>query len=162
MDMHFTNDNLQDLSKDALQQTSEKARKRAGIFTAEEVALAKKCSKAIRAEELRLEKEVAKSGISKKKYFKHVEAEQMLTDEKANVKSLAKMMASNSGHGTTDMERVIEFNDTEDFSMKLPCGMDIPELPDGLFGSDSDEAEVALPAVLNLQSKMAMFEDDSD
>ncbi|KAI8902049.1 hypothetical protein BC833DRAFT_617027 [Globomyces pollinis-pini] len=157
MDLHFTNDDscIMDLSKDAIRQTSDTQRKRAGNWTDEEIQQAI----AHRNYILNLEKEkeqiMKSSGLSKKQFLLQEHTKAVLESEyKSNLK-LAENFSKKLGNDVKSTGTVDFLSDDEEVKE------DIEKSNIALFDSSDDEVTTDIPVSSALASKLDLF-DDSD
>jgi hypothetical protein len=142
--LHFTNHDMEDLSRDALRPTSDSQRKRAGIFTDLEIKAAKQASLEIRKKEDATRKELSLLGLNRKKMFLlEVEREKMdkefqgfkkIADEVINIKSGVNLSTvdflSDSDDCQKEGKKTGQFENVASKSAQL--------FMSGAFDSDSD------------------------
>jgi hypothetical protein len=128
--LHFTNHDMEDLSRDALKVTSETQRKRAGIFTEEELALAKKASIELKMKEEEARKEFLALGINRKKKFLLEVEKEKLENELSSFKLIAQEV---SKIGKSDQVGIVDFLSSDEEEYQKPS-----LVLNGAFDSDSE------------------------
>ncbi|KAJ3368959.1 hypothetical protein HDU91_000179, partial [Kappamyces sp. JEL0680] len=161
-DLNYVNDDLQDLSRDALRQTSESQRKMAGIWTDEEIAMAVQHRQQAFANARREREEQLQSGLSKTQYRAMLDEKRRQQEEQDAVKRIALQLeptgTPGGSVGTVKLSNgVVEFLSDEE--------PDAKEIKLGLFDSDaeSDDALPLAPSTVSisaLQAKLSLFDDD--
>lgn len=141
--LHFTNHDMENLSRDALRPTSDAQRKRAGIFTDVEIQAAKQASLEIKKKEDETRKELLLLGVNRKKMFLlEVEREKMDKEFEGFKKIADEVINTGSGAKSATVDFL---SDTDDANKEGDCpgviaieDSSLQLLMSGAFDSDSE------------------------